>query len=178
MIACLYQKFAMGQVSWLCFKHCGSCSWFDSCCSEGLRGGGAPPGISAPEIWPRISCVRLFCLAVPLTPSPPNPMKLSDPRPSATAKRGYSEGGWLFLGFPGKVPRESQGCPWVSKGGPWGGPWGLQVCWGTYVEHLERLKHFIMPKEIFALRVTPPAHPEPDANRLDLKSRFSKRSRN
>ena len=31
--------------------------------------------------------------------------------------------------------------------------------------------------EFFALRVTPPAHPEPDASRMDLKSRFSKRNR-
>ena len=31
--------------------------------------------------------------------------------------------------------------------------------------------------KFFALRVTPPAHPEPDASRMDLKSRFSKRSR-
>ena len=31
--------------------------------------------------------------------------------------------------------------------------------------------------KFFALRVTPPAHPEPDTSRKDRKSRFSKRSR-
>ena len=42
---------------------------------------------------------------------------------------------------------------------------------GTEISH-------IAANKFFALRVTPPAHPEPDASRMDLKSRFSKRSRN